>query len=113
MAGEERIDDRYLVATVFEILLQWPMINGGGFHDHCNLIFGTVAYVKETGDFSILDEPVPFDNKAGTEVSLMEHLKISFNHVVENLGPHMLPLIGRADWNDCLCEFGSLEVPEE
>ena len=40
MAGEERIDDRYLVATVFEILLQWPMINGGGFHDHCNLILG-------------------------------------------------------------------------
>ena len=61
-----------------------------------------MAYIKETGDFSILNEPVPFDNKPGTEVSLFEHLKISFNHVVENLGPHMLPLIGRADWNDCL-----------
>ena len=61
-----------------------------------------MAYVKETGDFSILDEPVPFDNKPGTEVSLMEHLRISFDHVVNNLGPHMLPLIGRADWNDCL-----------
>ena len=66
------------------------------------MIFGTVAYIKETGDFSILQEPVPFDNEPGTEVSLMEHLRISFNHVVENLGPHMLPLIGRADWNDCL-----------
>ena len=54
------------------------------------------------GDFSILDEQVPWDNKPGSEVSLFEHLKISFNHVVENLGPHMLPLIGRADWNDCL-----------
>ena len=76
---------------------------GGGFNDDpCWLIFGTVAYVKETGDFSILDEPVPFDNQPGTEVTLMEHLRISFNHVVENLGPHMLPLIGRADWNDCL-----------
>ena len=76
---------------------------GGGFNDDpCWLIFGTVAYVKETGDFSILDEPVPFDNKPGTEVSLMEHLRISFDHVVNNLGPHMLPLIGRADWNDCL-----------
>jgi len=76
---------------------------GGGFNDDpCWLIFGTVAYVKETGDFSILDEPVPFDNKPGTEVSLFDHLRISFNHVVENLGPHMLPLIGRADWNDCL-----------
>lgn len=76
---------------------------GGGFNDDPMwLIFGTVAYIKETGDFSILDEPVPFDNEPGSEVSLFEHLRISFNHVVENLGPHMLPLIGRADWNDCL-----------
>ncbi len=76
---------------------------GGGFNDDPMwLIFGTVAYLKETGDFSILDEPVPFDNKEGSEVSLFEHLRVSFNHVVENLGPHMLPLIGRADWNDCL-----------
>ena len=76
---------------------------GGGFNDDPMwLIFGTVAYLKETGDFSILEEPVPFDNQPGTEVSLFEHLRISFNHVVENLGPHKLPLIGRADWNDCL-----------
>ena len=76
---------------------------GGGFNDDPMwLIFGTVAYIKETGDFSILDEPVPFDNEPGSEVSLFEHLHISFNHVIENLGPHMLPLIGRADWNDCL-----------
>ena len=76
---------------------------GGGFNDDPMwLIFGTVAYIKETGDFTILDEPVPYDNEPGSEVSLMEHLRVSFNHVVENLGPHMLPLIGRADWNDCL-----------
>ena len=76
---------------------------GGGFNDDPTwLIFGTIAYIKETGDFSILDEPVPFDNQPGSEVSLFEHLRISFNHVVENLGPHLLPLIGRADWNDCL-----------
>ena len=76
---------------------------GGGFNDDPMwLIFGTVAYIKETGDFGILKEPVPFDNQPGSEVSLMEHLRISFDHVVNNLGPHMLPLIGRADWNDCL-----------
>ncbi len=76
---------------------------GGGFNDDPMwLIFGTVAYIKESGDFSILDEPVPFDNQPGSEVSLMEHLRVSFNHVVDNLGPHGLPLIGRADWNDCL-----------
>ena len=76
---------------------------GGGFNDDpLWLIFGTVAYIRETGDFGILNEPVPFDNQPGTEVSLLEHLKISFRHVTDNLGPHGLPLIGRADWNDCL-----------
>ncbi len=76
---------------------------GGGFNDDpLWLIFGTVAYIRETGDFGILQEPVPFDNKPGTEVSLLDHLKISFKHVTDNLGPHGLPLIGRADWNDCL-----------
>lgn len=76
---------------------------GGGFNDDPMwLIFGTVAYVKETGDFSILSEMVPFDNVPGSEVSLFDHLTVSFDHVVKNLGPHGLPLIGRADWNDCL-----------
>ncbi|MBR2713238.1 MAG: glycosyl transferase, partial [Kiritimatiellae bacterium] len=76
---------------------------GGGFNDDPMwLIFGTVAYLKETGDFSILEEKVPFDNRKGSEVTLFGHLKVSFDHVVKNLGPHGLPLIGRADWNDCL-----------
>ena len=76
---------------------------GGGFNDDpLWLLFGTITYIRETGDFGILQEPVPFDNKPGTEVSLLEHLKISFRHVTDNLGPHGLPLIGRADWNDCL-----------
>jgi cellobiose phosphorylase len=76
---------------------------GGGFNDDpLWLIFGTVAYIRETGDFGVLQEPVPFDNQPGTEVSLLEHLKVSFAHVTDNLGPHGLPLIGRADWNDCL-----------
>jgi len=76
---------------------------GSGFNDDPMwLIFGTVAYIKESGDFSILDEKVPYDNVEGSEVPLLEHLRVSFNHVVDNLGPHGLPLIGRADWNDCL-----------
>ena len=76
---------------------------GGGFGDDpLWLIFGTVAYIKESGDFGILDEPVPFDNVPGSEKTLLEHLQISFDHVAANLGPHGLPLIGRADWNDCL-----------
>ena len=76
---------------------------GGGFNDDSMwLIFGTTAYIRETGDFGILEEQVPWDNQPGSEVSLMEHLRISFDHVINNLGPHGLPLIGRADWNDCL-----------
>jgi cellobiose phosphorylase len=76
---------------------------GSGFNDDpLWLIFGTVSYIKETGDFSILDEIVPFDNNISIARSLFDHLKVSFDHVVNNTGPHGLPLIGRADWNDCL-----------
>lgn len=76
---------------------------GQGFNDDPMwLIFGTVHYLKETGDFSILNEQVPYDNNENNKATLFEHLTNSFNHVVNNLGPHGLPLIGRADWNDCL-----------
>ncbi|MCB0837936.1 MAG: glycosyl transferase, partial [Bacteroidetes bacterium] len=76
---------------------------GSGFNDDpLWLILGTTAYIKETGDWSILDEMVPFDNDESIAKTLFEHLKISFNYTVNNLGPHGLPLIGRADWNDCL-----------
>lgn len=76
---------------------------GSGFNDDpLWLIFGVAAYVKETGDYSILDERVPFDNDENNTATMMEHLKRSFDHVTNNLGPHGLPLIGHADWNDCL-----------
>jgi cellobiose phosphorylase len=76
---------------------------GGGFNDDpLWLILGTVSYIKETGDFGILDELVPFDNDISVARSLFDHLTVSFDHVKNNLGPHGLPLIGRADWNDCL-----------
>ena len=76
---------------------------GSGFNDDpLWLIACTSAYIRETGDFTILDEQVPFDTAAGTEVSLMEHLRRSFDYTVTHKGPHGLPLIGRADWNDCL-----------
>jgi len=76
---------------------------GGNFNDDpLWLIAAVSAYIKETGDISILDEQVPFDNNEKNMASLMEHLKRSFDHVINNLGPHKLPLIGRADWNDCL-----------
>ena len=76
---------------------------GSGFNDDpLWLIAGVVAYLKETGDFSILDEQVPFDNDPALAQPLFEHLTRSFEFTVANRGPHGLPLIGRADWNDCL-----------
>jgi len=66
------------------------------------LVLGVAAYIKETGDISILQEAVPYDNKAGSEMPLYEHLQRSMNYTLDRLGPHRLPLIGRADWNDCL-----------
>ena len=76
---------------------------GGGFNDDPMwLILGTISYIKESGDFTILNEMVPFDNDMSVARTLFDHLTVSFDHVVNNLGPHGLPLIGRADWNDCL-----------
>lgn len=76
---------------------------GGGFNDDPHwLIVAVSAYLKETGDWTILDERVPYDNQHGSEQPLYEHLRRSFHYTLERLGPHGLPLIGRADWNDCL-----------
>jgi cellobiose phosphorylase len=76
---------------------------GAGFNDDpLWLVIATAAYLKETGDRSILSELVPFDNAAGTEAPLYEHLRRSADYTLARLGPHGLPLIGRADWNDCL-----------
>lgn len=76
---------------------------GSGFNDDPLWLIACVsAYIKETGDFGILEESVPFDNDETKAQTLMEHLKRSFDFTRTNLGPHGLPLIGRADWNDCL-----------
>lgn len=76
---------------------------GSGFNDDPMWLVACVsAYIRETGDTTILDEMVPFDNDESTAVPLLEHLKRSFDYIVNHKGPHNLPLIGRADWNDCL-----------
>ena len=76
---------------------------GSGFNDDpLWLIAGTSAYVRETGDTTILTDMVPFDNDESVATPLMDHLKRSFDYIVNHKGPHKLPLIGRADWNDCL-----------
>jgi cellobiose phosphorylase len=76
---------------------------GGGFNDDPQwLVLSVAAYLKETGDFSILDESVVYDNKPSTEQPIYEHLKRALQYTLDRLGPHRLPLIGHADWNDCL-----------
>jgi cellobiose phosphorylase len=76
---------------------------GSNFNDDpLWLVIGVAAYLKETGDWSILEVPVQFDNKTGSEKPLYEHLKQSMRYTLDRIGPHGLPLIGRADWNDCL-----------
>ena len=97
------------------------LANGGAFHqyqpltkrgnnevgsnfndDPLWLVLGVSAYLKETGDLGILDELVPYENMPGSETPLYEHLQRATRYTLERIGPHGLPLIGRADWNDCL-----------
>jgi len=76
---------------------------GSNFNDDpLWLVLAVAAYLKETGDWSLLDEAVPYDNAPGSEKPLYEHLQRSIQYTLDRMGPHGLPLIGRADWNDCL-----------
>ena len=76
---------------------------GSGFNDDpLWLVLAVAAYIQETGKWDILDEPVQYDNAPGTEDSLYDHLQRSMQYTLDRIGPHGLPLIGRADWNDCL-----------
>lgn len=87
---------------------------GSGFNDDpLWLIAGTAAYIKETGDYDILNEMVPFDCNVDKAAPLMEHLHRSFQFTTSHVGPHNLPLIGRADWNDCLNLNCFSDTPDE
>jgi cellobiose phosphorylase len=87
---------------------------GSGFNDDpLWLVLSTAAYLKETGDLSILREPVTYDSEPGSEETLYEHLWRAARYATERLGPHWLPLIGRADWNDCLNLNCFSETPGE
>ncbi len=76
---------------------------GSNFNDDpLWLVLAVTVYIKETGDFQILQEKLPFENEPGTEHTLLNHMERSIQYTQNRLGPHGLPLIGRADWNDCL-----------
>lgn len=87
---------------------------GGDFSDDpLWMILSTAQYIKETGDYSILDEMVPYDNDMNKAQTMMHHLKQSFWHVAAMVGPHGLPLAMRADWNDCLNLSCHSDIPGE
>ncbi len=87
---------------------------GSGFNDDpLWLVLSVAAYIKETGDFTILDEKVVYENTPGTEQPLYEHLTRALQYTMDRLGPHGLPLIGHADWNDCLNLNCMSTIPEE
>ncbi|MBF0443312.1 MAG: glycosyl transferase, partial [Oligoflexales bacterium] len=77
-------------------------IGGNFYDDHLWLILSTVAYIKETGDRSILNEKIGYADTPGSNEDLLHHLETSIAYTLKNRGPHGLPLIGHADWNDCL-----------
>ncbi|MFN5765818.1 MAG: GH36-type glycosyl hydrolase domain-containing protein, partial [Pseudanabaena sp.] len=67
--------------------------------------FGIVEYLKETGDFSILDEVVPYhDESSGT---VYEHLIRALDFAIANTGEKGMPRIFTGDWNDTLDHVGS------
>lgn len=87
---------------------------GGGFNDDpLWLIACTYAYLCETNDYSILNEMVTYNSDPKNKATLLNHLEASFNFIIKNKGPHGLPLIGRADWNDCLNLNCFSKVPGE
>ncbi|RPI29420.1 MAG: glycosyl transferase [Acidobacteria bacterium] len=87
---------------------------GGGFNDDpLWLILATSVYIKETGDWTILDEVVPYNSDPKLTGSMFEHVRKAFDHVVNNRGAHRLPLIGQADWNDCLNLNCFSDTPDE
>lgn len=87
---------------------------GSGFNDDpLWMIYSVISYIKEIGDLDILNAAAPFSDDGNESITLMDHLRSSVNHVINHLGPHGLPLIGRADWNDCLNLNCYSETPDE
>ena len=72
------------------------------YDDPLWLVLATCAYVQETGDVSILNEPTGYSDRPGGAERLLHHLETSIAFTLGRRGERGLPLIGHADWNDCL-----------
>ena len=66
--------------------------------DHLWLVMSVCAYLRETGDYSYLDEVVSYWD--GGEGTIWDHMERAIRFTLEHRGPHGLPRIGFADWDD-------------
>ena len=82
--------------------------------DHLWIVSAVCAYLKETGDREFLDEKITYYDSslsidgrpAGT---VMDHLRKALAWTKANVGDHGIPLLGFADWNDCVNLPGKAE----
>ena len=71
------------------------------------IVLAVTAYLKESGDWTFLDEVVPFYEKDRQGLALengtiLEHLRRAVAFTRKDVGRHGLPLLGFADWNDTI-----------
>jgi cellobiose phosphorylase len=94
----------------------WHALADFGNHTACSddylwLPFVTAAYIRETGDYSILNVSVPFvDDPTGA--TLREHCRRSVARAFKRTSSRGLPFIGSCDWNDGLSAMGIDEKGE-
>jgi len=86
----------------------------GEFTYHCDdplwFLLAVTEYLKETGDFELLDEKQPYID--AEPAPILEHMFSVVNFARNNLGKHGLPIFGRGDWNDTLDYIGGDEGGE-
>jgi cellobiose phosphorylase len=86
----------------------FPLSGGGERTGHSDtplwLPLAVTAYLKETGDFEILKQGVPFED--GGNATLLDHARMALDYVLSQLSPRHLALFGPGDWNDTLDYLG-------
>ena len=76
------------------------------YNDGASWIPATVtAYLKESGDFSVLKEVVPYLD--GGEDTVLAHVVNGVKYLLTDLGSHGLVLMRGGDWNDSLNGTGN------
>ena len=115
MVDPERVRERLIKALNFQfkdgstLHNYFVLTNTGERTNHSDtplwIPFGIIEYLKETADFSILEEVVPYhDTSSGT---VYEHLVRALDFAIANTGERGMPRIFTGDWNDTLDHVGS------